>query len=126
MASAWWVHHDQVSKSAPTGEYLTTGSFMIRGKKNYLPPSQLIMGLGIMFRLEESSIERHKDERRVKIMDEESENTDLIVEDREIELEGDSDEGECCTKSFLTFYHIIVIVNSLLIIIILFVTFYGR
>lgn len=28
----------QVSKTAPTGEYLTTGSFMIRGKKNYLPP----------------------------------------------------------------------------------------
>lgn len=23
----------QVSKTAPTGEYLTTGSFMIRGKK---------------------------------------------------------------------------------------------
>lgn len=94
MASAWWVHHDQVSKSAPTGEYLTTGSFMIRGKKNYLPPSQLIMGLGIMFRLEESSIERHKDERRVKVVDEESETADLVIEDdKEIELEGESDEG---------------------------------
>ena len=31
VTSAWWVHHDQVSKTAPTGEYLTTGSFMIRG-----------------------------------------------------------------------------------------------
>ncbi len=28
----------QVSKAAPSGEYLVTGSFMIRGKKNYLPP----------------------------------------------------------------------------------------
>jgi hypothetical protein len=28
----------QVSKTAPTGEYLPTGSFMIRGKKNFLPP----------------------------------------------------------------------------------------
>lgn len=89
------MHHDQVSKSAPTGEYLTTGSFMIRGKKNYLTHSQLIMGLGIMFRLEDSSIERHKDERRVKTIDEESEKADLIVEDDgEIELEGDSDEGK--------------------------------
>lgn len=89
------MHHDQVSKSAPTGEYLTTGSFMIRGKKNYLTQSQLIMGLGIMFRLEDSSIERHKDERRVKGIDEESEKVDLIVEDdNEIELEGDSDEGK--------------------------------
>ncbi|XP_011872509.1 PREDICTED: nuclear export mediator factor NEMF homolog [Vollenhovia emeryi] len=95
IASAWWVHHDQVSKSAPTGEYLTTGSFMIRGKKNYLTQSQLIMGLGIMFRLEDSSIERHKDERKVKAIDEESEKADSIVEDdKEIELEGDSDEEE--------------------------------
>ncbi|XP_012542705.2 nuclear export mediator factor NEMF homolog [Monomorium pharaonis] len=95
IASAWWVHHDQVSKSAPTGEYLTTGSFMIRGKKNYLTQSQLIMGLGIMFRLEDSSIERHKDERRVKTIDEESEKADSIIEDdKEIELEGDSDEDE--------------------------------
>jgi len=67
---------------------------MIRGKKNYLTESQLIMGLAIMFRLEDSSIERHKDERRVRTIDEESENTDSIGEnDKEIELEGDSDEG---------------------------------
>lgn len=31
VTSAWWVYHDQVSKTAPSGEYLTTGSFMIRG-----------------------------------------------------------------------------------------------
>ncbi|EZA61993.1 hypothetical protein DMN91_003773 [Ooceraea biroi] len=95
IASAWWVHHDQVSKTAPTGEYLTTGSFMIRGKKNYLTQSQLIMGLAVMFRLEDSSIERHKDERRVRAVDEESERADSIAEDdKEIELEGDSDEDE--------------------------------
>lgn len=33
VTSAWWVSADQVSKTAPSGEYLTTGSFMIRGKK---------------------------------------------------------------------------------------------
>lgn len=95
VAGAWWVNNDQVSKTAPTGEYLTTGSFMIRGKKNYLPPCQLVMGLGFLFRLEESSIERHKDERRVRVIDDESEYTDsLIEEDREIELIGDSEEDE--------------------------------
>lgn len=68
---------------------------MIRGKKNYLPPCQLVMGLGFLFRLEESSIERHKDERRVRIIDDESEHIDsLIEEDREIELIGDSEEGK--------------------------------
>lgn len=95
VAGAWWVHHDQVSKTAPTGEYLSTGSFMIRGKKNYLPPCQLVMGFGFLFRLEESSIERHKDERKVKVIDDESEHTESVTEDdREIELIGDSDEDE--------------------------------
>lgn len=51
VTSAWWVRHDQVSKTAPTGEYLPTGSFIIRGKKNFLPPQPLVMGLAFMFRL---------------------------------------------------------------------------
>uniref|UniRef100_A0A8D3CI10 Ribosome quality control complex subunit NEMF n=1 Tax=Scophthalmus maximus TaxID=52904 RepID=A0A8D3CI10_SCOMX len=54
ITSAWWVHHHQVSKTAPTGEYLTTGSFMIRGKKNFLPPSYLIMGFGFLFKVKTS------------------------------------------------------------------------
>ncbi|XP_006611464.1 nuclear export mediator factor NEMF homolog isoform X1 [Apis dorsata] len=95
VAGAWWVNNDQVSKTAPTGEYLTTGSFMIRGKKNYLPPCQLVMGLGFLFRLEESSIERHKDERKVRIIDDENEHIEsFIEEDKEIELIEDSEEDE--------------------------------
>ena len=65
VTSAWWVESHQVSKTAPTGEYLTVGSFMIRGKKNFLPPTQLEMGLGVLFLLgDEDSILRHKNERR--------------------------------------------------------------
>lgn len=95
IAGAYWVNSDQVSKTAPTGEYLTTGSFMIRGKKNYLPPCQLIMGLGFLFRLEDGSIERHLNERRVRTL-EDGEDVDHIVEAyNEIELEdGDDDEGK--------------------------------
>lgn len=59
VTSAYWVYPDQVSKSAPTGEYLTTGSFMIRGKKNFLPPVQLVYGFGYLFKLDESSIGNH-------------------------------------------------------------------
>lgn len=106
------MHHDQVSKSAPTGEYLTTGSFMIRGKKNYLTQSQLIMGLGIMFRLEDSSIERHKNERRVKTVDEENEKADSIIEDKEIELEGDSDDGKFRMINNSTFNEIINVLHN--------------
>ncbi|TKR80542.1 hypothetical protein L596_014600 [Steinernema carpocapsae] len=65
VVNAWWVRHDQVSRTAPSGEYLSTGSFMIRGKKNYLPGSQMVMGFGLLFRLDEDSMERHKGERKV-------------------------------------------------------------
>lgn len=68
--SAYWVRSDQVSKTAPTGEYLETGSFMIRGKKNFLPPCHLILGLSVMFKLEESSISRHTGERCIRKFDE--------------------------------------------------------
>jgi predicted ribosome quality control (RQC) complex YloA/Tae2 family protein len=57
--SAWWVNADQVSKSAPTGEFLPTGSFMVRGKKNFLPPAQLILGFGVVFLITEESKARH-------------------------------------------------------------------
>ncbi|XP_078444958.1 zinc knuckle (CCHC-type) family protein isoform X3 [Wolffia australiana] len=66
VTSAWWVYTHQVSKTAPTGEYLTVGSFMIRGKKNFLPPHPLVMGFGILFRLDESSLGPHVNERRVR------------------------------------------------------------
>lgn len=32
---------------------------MIRGKKNYLPPVQLVYGFGYLFKLDESSIGNH-------------------------------------------------------------------
>ncbi|KAH7175527.1 fibronectin-binding protein A N-terminus-domain-containing protein [Dactylonectria macrodidyma] len=57
--SAWWVNADQVSKSAPTGEFLPTGSFMVRGKKNFLPPAQLLLGIGVMFKISEESMAKH-------------------------------------------------------------------
>ncbi|EEY15698.1 DUF814 domain-containing protein [Verticillium alfalfae VaMs.102] len=38
---AWWVRADQVSKSAPTGEYLPAAAFMGAGPgRNFLPPGR--------------------------------------------------------------------------------------
>ena len=48
-----------MSKTAPTGEYLTTGAFMVQGHKNFLPPAQLLLGFGIMFKISEESKARH-------------------------------------------------------------------
>ena len=63
---SYWVYANQVSKSAPSGEYLVTGSFMIYGKKNYIPPMPLEMGFGILFRLDDDSISRHHGDRRIR------------------------------------------------------------
>lgn len=100
--NAYWVNADQVSKTAPTGEYLSTGSFMIRGKKNFLPQCNLILGLSFLFKLEDSSLERHKGERRVRKFDDdllsiatENEQLDAIVEEEiEIEINEEKDEED--------------------------------
>ncbi|KAF7197386.1 Nuclear export mediator factor Nemf [Pseudocercospora fuligena] len=59
VMSAWWVNAEQVSKTADTGEYLAVGSFIIRGKKNFLPPARLLLGFGIVFQISEESKARH-------------------------------------------------------------------
>ena len=42
---------------------------MIRGKKNFLPPSQLMMGFGILFKVDESCAAVHAHERRVRVVE---------------------------------------------------------
>jgi len=44
----YWVRPEQVSKEAPTGEYLTRGAFMIRGQKNYVRNVQLRISIGVI------------------------------------------------------------------------------
>ncbi|KRT84636.1 hypothetical protein AMK59_2767 [Oryctes borbonicus] len=104
VTNAYWVLGEQVSKTAPTGEYLTTGSFMIRGKKNFLPPSHLILGLSFLFRLEDGSVERHKGERKVVYGTDDTSSiaeNDLSKDEVEIEILDKSDDEEIAedTKS---------------------------
>uniref|UniRef100_A0A8C9S9S2 Ribosome quality control complex subunit NEMF n=1 Tax=Scleropages formosus TaxID=113540 RepID=A0A8C9S9S2_SCLFO len=99
ITSAWWVHPHQVSKTAPTGEYLTTGSFMIRGKKNFLPPSYLMMGFGFLFKVDEQCVWRHRGERKVKTLDEDMESVTsstatLLIEGEELVGGVDVEEQE--------------------------------
>ena len=44
---AYWVRPDQVTKSAPPGEYLGKGAFMIRGTRNYLRGVELGLAVGL-------------------------------------------------------------------------------
>lgn len=42
----YWVYPEQVTKSPPSGEYLTTGAFFIKGSKNFITvPLQIALGL---------------------------------------------------------------------------------
>ncbi|MCP9265072.1 Ribonuclease-like protein [Dirofilaria immitis] len=61
--SAWWVHQHQ----------------------NYLPTCQLQMGFGVMFQLDEESLERHKEERKVAPV--------LVAEDDIVDQSGGEDDG---------------------------------
>jgi predicted ribosome quality control (RQC) complex YloA/Tae2 family protein len=49
--SAYWVRPDQVSKTPESGEYLTKGSFVIRGQKNFIPVHKMELGFGIIFKI---------------------------------------------------------------------------
>lgn len=61
--ASWWVYAHQVSKTAPSGEYLSVGSFMIRGKKNMLPPARLEAAYCLLWMLDDASAARHAGER---------------------------------------------------------------
>ncbi|PVU87439.1 hypothetical protein BB561_006325 [Smittium simulii] len=63
ITSAYWVNAHQVSKRAMTGEYLVTGSFVIRGKKNYLPPTSLTYGFGVLFKADEIQADSDYDDK---------------------------------------------------------------
>ncbi|AFN83228.1 putative RNA-binding protein [Encephalitozoon romaleae SJ-2008] len=51
VSPVWYVYGEQVSKTAPSGEYLTKGSFMIKGKKNYVECHKIEYGLGLLFKV---------------------------------------------------------------------------
>jgi predicted ribosome quality control (RQC) complex YloA/Tae2 family protein len=46
-ADAYWVNSDQVSASAPSGEFLPKGSFLIKGKKNSVQHNLVELAVGL-------------------------------------------------------------------------------
>lgn len=46
-ADAYWVNSDQVSTSAPSGEFLPKGSFLIKGKKNFVQHNLVELAVGL-------------------------------------------------------------------------------
>lgn len=46
--------------------YISTGSFIIRGKRNFINPPKLELGFTLMFCLTEESVANHMGERRLR------------------------------------------------------------
>ena len=44
----YWVHPDQVTKTPESGEFLKKGSFVIRGRRNYIRSARVRLGIGIV------------------------------------------------------------------------------
>ena len=44
----FWVHPDQVSKTPESGEFLTKGSFVIRGHRNFIRGARVKLAVGIV------------------------------------------------------------------------------
>ena len=49
--SAYWVKPSQVSKTPESGEYISKGSFIIRGQKNIIRVDNMELGFGIVFKI---------------------------------------------------------------------------
>lgn len=62
-ADAFWVLPDQVSKKAESGEYISKGSFMIRGKKNEIKNIVLNICVGVY----EKKIEGEEGDEEIKL-----------------------------------------------------------
>jgi predicted ribosome quality control (RQC) complex YloA/Tae2 family protein len=45
---AYWVYRDQISKQAPSGQYMGKGAFMITGKRNYIRNLPIELAVGIV------------------------------------------------------------------------------
>ncbi|KAI5284322.1 hypothetical protein KEM54_001431 [Ascosphaera aggregata] len=60
LMGAWWVKAEQVSRTTPEGEYLTSGGVFVSGTKNPLPPAQLVLGFAVMFQISEESVRNHR------------------------------------------------------------------
>ena len=73
VLAAWWVKAEQVSKTLPGGQILSPGNFTIKGEKNFLPPSPLLVGFAVLFRVSAESRERHSKHRIYESVPEDAE-----------------------------------------------------
>ena len=47
--SSYWINPDQVKKAAPSGQFLSKGSFVLEGHKNFIKAQNLKLAVGIIY-----------------------------------------------------------------------------
>lgn len=65
-SSAWWVSGEGISKRDVDGTLLGPGRLNIKGKKDYMPPAQLVMGFGLYWLVDEETSKRYTTARVLK------------------------------------------------------------
>lgn len=109
-SQVYWVNANQVSKTPPTGMFIGTGSFIIRGKRNFLQPQRLELGFTLMFCVSEESLFNHIGERNCREDLEELESalqleraeSQLTAEDAEQEIDAASASGDWNNENKIT------------------------
>jgi hypothetical protein len=80
VISPWWVSATDISKVSPQGEVLPVGVCSILNRKNFLPPTTLEMGFGVLFKVDDASAERHSKDRVDKLNDYDEETLSMLSE----------------------------------------------
>ncbi|EJW04606.1 hypothetical protein EDEG_01190 [Edhazardia aedis USNM 41457] len=99
--NVYYVKSDQVSKKAQSGEYLKAGSFMIRGKKNYVDVYRLEYGIGIVFKICLNNVFKDDDININEFENKKIVNADDIVKNiDQLTLSKDSNINKILNKSY--------------------------
>ena len=87
VMSAWWVPVEQTSRvHSQTGELVSGGGVEVKGKKNWLPPTQLLLGFAVGWLISEGSRANHG---KLRVGDVESGVQEMSLDD---EKAGDDDD----------------------------------
>ncbi|KAL5051713.1 hypothetical protein BDW71DRAFT_193960 [Aspergillus fruticulosus] len=92
IMSAFWVDAAQVSKTSAAGDLLPVGEFLVKGEKNFLAPSQLVLGFAVIWQISKESLANHKSSRSEETPALEQAQVTNEDESVDVQKEGKSDE----------------------------------
>lgn len=98
-SSAWWLKGKDVTKKEFDGSLLGPGRLNYKADKNFMPPAQLVMGLGLYWLGDEETAKRHTDTR---VSRQEEHGLKVKVDRKKADLEGIDLEKLMLSKSTKT------------------------